>query len=524
MGPAWVEGAWVGALNQDAPIPWLEYLRTGIIDGSFNPVPDASGKVALTLDPELQAAAQEFLALRGRERHGELLAGRSPESPGEVEPPRVALSIVNLKNGEVLALGGYPRMTASPTWRADTATHELIPPSRWIGQKAPASIRSRYGSDRNFDRLLMGSSTKPIWASAALGVNKDVDTMLGVRGPSGQESEIFGIQVGGKPWEIDAESVGLKGGWCDFTSYLARSDNRYHIRLGFLSLANWSGGKVEEGNPRPAPAAGDATDTINMSSAWSKYPVFPADIGFSPDRPRTLRNLASQKLAIQLRDMFGIQVSSADGQSVRSSFWTGNEDDDKESAALGLPMQAISPERVNMEFDRVQSPRDFVTLLLGGKTNRWSNVDFAGAFGSAVLGHPVVPHIVRLQAPAVSRRADYPDIAKKIRPGLEAAYSNSQGTVWKQLGSSGRDVRDFLSRHPEYKVYAKTGTLPAAKGQPNTSRLVFTMVNWSPGQTELKSGLVFSIVVDRGTTGLAAEWLGQFIHENEGKIIRALQD
>jgi hypothetical protein len=106
---------------------------------------------------------------------------------------------------------------------------------------------------------------------------------------------------------------------------------------------------------------------------------------------------------------------------------------------------------------------------------------------------------------------------------LAAALASTQGTVWQQLGSA-RTVKDFFSRHPRYKIYAKTGTLPSAKGKPNTSRLVLAMVEWKPGEKEVNSGVVFSMVIDRGNTGMAANWLGQFIEQNQSEILRVLAE
>jgi hypothetical protein len=214
-----------------------------------------------------------------------------------------------------------------------------------------------------------------------------------------------------------------------------------------------------------------------------------------------------------------------DAVDVRSSFWTGDEQDDDKVAPLGAAMEVISPERVNMAFDCIQSPRDFVTLLLGGGANQWSNVDFAGAFGSVVLGHPIVPHIVRLSAPPVSIRAAFPIASGKVRPGLFEAFASQSGTVSRQMGKEIQPFKQFLSLHREYKVYAKTGTLPSAKDKPRTSRLVLALVKWRDShETDVESGMVFSLVIDRARVGMAAEWFGQFIGDYQADIERLLQN
>jgi hypothetical protein len=362
IGPAWVEGQWVTAADKAVHFPWIGYLRSGLAGGYKHPPLDSAGNLVLTLDRRLQGAAQQFVAIHGRQRHDQLLSERKPAMPGEVEPPRAAIAIVNLKNGEVIALGGYPHMAASSVWESESAAggsgREWFPPAQWVERRAPSSIRSRYGADRNFERLLMGSSTKPIWAAAAVSLHPSLDHKLGVSGPAGSESEIFGIPIRGGPWEIDAASVGLKGGWCDFTSYLARSDNRYQVRLGFLSLADWDGAAPRQGANRSNDDPGDARETINLSSVWRRYPVFPPLIRFSPNTPDTLVNVEHQPIADRLHAMFGVETTDSEKASVRSSFWTGNEQDDEKQTPLGTSMREISPQRVNMAFDRVTGPRE----------------------------------------------------------------------------------------------------------------------------------------------------------------------
>src|SRR5690349_19969917 len=71
----------------------------------------------------------------------------------------------------------------------------------------------------------------------------------------------------------------------------------------------------------------------------------------------------------------------------RLSFWTKNQADDL-TLKVGEEREAdvfkaISPIAPNLDLSEL-SPRDYVTLLLGGGTNMWSNVDFASAFGACV--------------------------------------------------------------------------------------------------------------------------------------------
>jgi hypothetical protein len=73
-----------------------------------------------------------------------------------------------------------------------------------------------------------------------------------------------------------------------------------------------------------------------------------------------------------------------------------------------------------------------------------------------------------------------------------------------------------LIQNSGYEVYAKTGTLGEEEGKPWTSRLVLALVKWDG--KKIKKGLVFSLVIERGKVGLAADWLGEFLADNWSKI------
>jgi cell division protein FtsW (lipid II flippase) len=302
IGPARVAGRWRLVYDPDPLLPWTALLHDVVTREWSRLGRDETIKRygALTLDRTLQQAAQEFVAEKGRRLHSKLIGAyreasqRRPEIPAgiiplEVLPPRIALSILNATTGEVLALGGWPRMTSDRVW--STNDGEVVPPVEWVEQSAPASIRLRYGGDRNFDRLVMGSASKPIWAAAVLAVHPGLDQKLSVSGDKKPENDVFGIRLQ-RPWEVGRPSASLADGrWCDFSSYLARSDNRYQVRLGFLGLAepspNSRFGIAEE--PTPSPSMKESLD--GGQTVWRRFPRFPSDIRFS----RTALSVSARK-------------------------------------------------------------------------------------------------------------------------------------------------------------------------------------------------------------------------------------
>jgi len=538
-GPAWVNGSWREASSDQQLLPSLNGFLPGL---EVNQGKLLGKNLYLTLNEKLQKALQEFLAVQGRDRHKQLLE-RAGRCPADIEPPRVAITVLDLKTGEVLGMGGWPNANPGNTWssehfggRLDLGEH-LLPSTAWLQSGAPASLRTRYGGERNFQPQLMGSSTKPLWAAAVLAVHPSLDRMLGVTGPGGPEHEIFGIPLQGTPWGVEDSSGPDRPTWCDFSCFLTRSDNRYQVRLGFLGLAedDGRGGVLSVGHREPG------LETMNMSRPWTRYPMFPQSLGFGDSAPnRTLHNLESSPLAGKLFDLYG--VSTKEGEdTVEVSVWTGNEANNKTYSPDLRGLRWMSPRATNFQFKKKNpenkalrskeyTPREYITLLLGGGANEWPNIDFAGAFGSTVVGTPIVPHLLQKAQVNSIRVPVGTEIAKKLRPGLQGVVTAPKGTAYGPLykGQSRRFTGHFAGYTQAFsnlEVYAKTGTLrPSATDDGlDTSRIALVAVRWKPGESEVKSGIVFSVLVERGQQGMASDWLGRFLDKN-GALVNQLAE
>jgi hypothetical protein len=292
--------------------------------------------------------------------------------------------------------------------------------------------------------------------------------------------------------------------WCDFDSYLSLSDNRYHVRLGFLGLAQaLPDGTIATTGDSPSRA--ESMD--GGAQEWRKYPKFPDEVGLTAKKS-VLNNLDSQPLADQLSRMYAIGVRRGDTLR-RYSFWTGDDTDDVPgpTAPKHRLLSVISPESPQFALDRLHQPRQYVSLLLGGDENLWANVDFAGAFASCVIGRPLIPHVTR-GATIKTRRVEFPEIAQKMRTGLAATVIS--GTAASPFRTSG--ATQFLRSLDGVTAYAKTGTLAESGDKPTMSRIVVCLIRWNGDKVE--KGLVFSLAVERGRVGLAAEWLGEFLAEH----------
>jgi cell division protein FtsW (lipid II flippase)/cell division protein FtsI/penicillin-binding protein 2 len=544
IGPAWVGGRWIAAFVPEHSVPWTLLLaRTLTVEQNcFGRGQVTPCEATLTLDRTLHEAATRFVSIKGRQSHQEILSKGGGRVAGQGPlPPRVALAVIKMGTGETVALGGYPRMTSSPYWQPAAGSGEWLPPARWVEQQAPDAIRSLYGGDRNFDRIVVGSTTKPLLAAAVLQVHPRLNDQLRVRGTGSSESDVFGIPLS-QGWHVTPRSE-----WVDFKQYLTDSDNRYHVRLGFLGLADEIGNDVVASGDSPS-----VSESMRLGSdpvPWRKYPRFAPQLQFSHRTPDTLNNLTRTSLASHLEHMFAINPGGKP-LGARVSFWTKNEDDDliahtnvnstrpaeEPARPTTAGFVAISPVAPNLRLDGLSDPRDYVSLLLGGRTNLWSNVDLAAAFATTVTGKSLAAHIVQSDNAFhyLAARENFAQTAEKLRPGLSSVVTN--GTFRAALldgkhdPAGGQRALTLLKSlaAANYRIYAKTGTLQTTPTGSSdkaryTSRIVLAIVRWDPRPDSAPSGLVFSLVAEMTDEGNASRWLGEFLVNNENEIRRLLQ-
>ena len=569
VGAAWVDGEWDAAYDTTAHLTWLEQLaRFSQSDRDKQLKFDR-----VTLDPRLQAAAQASVDEHGRELQKKLLAAAVPlcanvdcgvvsENGARVPrqlalqraearrlflPPRAAISIMNL-DGEILALAGWPRSSTTDRWETVTAPDgktmlDVHPPAQWLATQAPAAIRNRYLGDRNFDLLVAGSSTKPIWAAASLSVNPRL-VHLGVRGTKVDHS-LFGIDIPGAPW--NGTATGDR--WIDFTHYLADSNNNYQVRLNFLGLAPPDNGPnvvaVERNRDGSEFQTSSQLETFT-TEPWRRAPDLAA-YGFSHKTPAKLDGLAGSQLAQAMQAHFTVNIaeSSRVRRSYQISFWSGNEADDL-AATEGVderwgPLSSISPAVTDFQFDaktpeqrlpEFGAPRAFISVLLGGSTNTWSNLDLPSSIYTAMSGRPIVPHIGILPQ-TVSTRDPLPRaVFDPIRSGLEEMIRSGTGAPFLSDKFGGARA---LSRSlgPDYNFYAKTGTLETLEGTKESgdlalARIVLIIVPKGTDKVRAHKGLIISLVSEYGgmstsESNSAVEWVSDFVLANHDLLKNAMK-
>jgi cell division protein FtsI/penicillin-binding protein 2 len=571
VGAAWVNGEWDAAYDSSAHLIWLQQLAR-----FSQSQRDRQFKFdRVTLDPRLQAAAQASVDDHGRELQKKLLAAavslcaevncsstpseNGAKIPWELAlkrmearrlflPPRAAVSIMSL-DGEVLALAGWPRSSTTGEWEpvmdVDGKTQiDVHPPPQWLATEAPAAIRNRYLGDRNFDLLVAGSSSKPIWAAAALSVNPRL-VHLGVRGVK-VDHTLFGIDIPGAPW--NGSATGDR--WIDFTHYLSNSNNNYQVRLNFLGLGRPEPGpnvvQVERNRDGSEYHTSSQLETF-ATQPWERAPDLAA-YGFSHKTPQTLQGLADSQLAQAMQAHFPVNIVETNRarRSYDISFWSGNEIDNfvttEGAEERWGQLSSISPAATNFEFDATSpdprhlpefaSPRAFISVLLGGSTNTWSNLDLPSSIYTAMSGRPIVPHIGILPQTASTRDPLPRNVSDPIRAGLQEMIQSGTGAPFLSDKFGGARA---LSRSlgPEYNFYAKTGTLETLEETRESSdlalaRIVLIIVPKGTDKSRARKGLILSLVSEYGgmsnsESNSAVEWLSDFVLENRDLLKDAMK-
>jgi hypothetical protein len=527
LGRAWVMGRWVYAPSVEARQLGLGWIH----DAGQALIRVRSGQRAraaqLTIDAELQRIAQTTAEAAGRQLFNELIDERAPAAL----PPRVAFTIMRATTGETLAMGAWPRAASGDRWRSHAASdgkrswRELEAPLSWLGTSAPRPLASRHSVDHNFTAIEMGSAAKPFWATAALTVHPQLDRMLVVQnGPCDHvanercyEREMFGVPVANKGWQVSAHAR-----WVDFSTYLAASDNRYHTRLGFLGLARaGANGVADDGRGR---SPGGRESLAGNRTAWNRYPALADSTEHSRDRASHLANLHQQPMATRMRDLFGARSGTPrpEGEMRRYllSFWSGDERDDLRASNGLEPMAAISPEAVDLRLNRIRETREFVAVLLGGASSRWSNIAAAAAFSSWAMSRPVIAHIVAREGAAVplaSRTAAFDEraatAAGKLRTGLRRVIADGTALAI-------RPRVEPLARR--YDVYAKTGTLATIDRERPTSRMLMVIIA-RDGEGKARNAITLSFVAERSSTGFATAQVGRFVERHQAELVRLLE-
>lgn len=170
--------------------------------------------------------------------------------------------------------------------------------------------------------------------------------------------------------------------------------------------------------------------------------------------------------------------------------YLSEDTDEATSWRIRAALQGVAPERVNLAFNQVTRVRsDYVSLLLGGGTSVWTNIQLAEAMARLVTGRAVEARLVAEVVPSPSANVEVaetaataesaPEAAPEVglRPEVRAAVLDGMARVVTGARGTATALRAEIATLERafpgdtIAVYAKTGspiterTVPAATAQ-----------------------------------------------------------
>lgn len=404
--------------------------------------------------------------------------------------------------------------------------------------------RDRRLRNQNLLRHEIGSAGKPFWAAAVASAHPallDLQVPEHATGPAGS---VLGCTLRG-PYQDHGHSG--PGGWVGMERFLAGSCNRYIVEMATaaLTLRERSAGGQACAGPLAAgefatcftpPAPGDSASRFRICDEVVRAVLEPRSRFVAEDCGR-LKLLGSEFRPIpNLGQIANVEwyfrgspdsiVANEQGQpkgaTGRSSFqaaylfgryridaWrrlTGSLSDgraDYFSVETGLRFAAVSPEQTNLQLNTVDDLRsEWVSVLLGGATSRWSNFQLAEALSRLMTGRAVQGEFVdSIRAPGLARvaaqvnaRRTYPlldpahlhdGVRRRVLHGMELVVQ--EGTALP-LNAAAAALRDSLAQGAagvpyDLFVFAKTGTPAVTKLVPrrrqHVLRQLFRHLRWN---------------------------------------------
>lgn len=447
----------------------------------------------LTIDRRLQSSLDQGLAAYARRVANEVAGG---------DPFAASMTVMNGKTGELIASASYPGASdlAGLTGVSEEEQRRLL-------------------VNHNFKSHPIGSAGKPFFYAAIATqhpflLDLTVEPHQPELRPDGGEGEREVLQfftgTDYKLWpHADAPM--------DLQSALERSCNKFTVELATLALAaprdlrerrltqpldrvftrmpdvEWPLPGTVDG-PRIAGARIDFPVSLGVYMKEDVAPLPPGEVTTAAILPGSLDRIDEAPFIETFGDITGVRTYggiaapvSAGGQdavgrtasaTLRYDLrpWSDllaklTEGESEETAwKVRAALQSVSPERVNLSLNQVTDFRtELISLLLGGATSRWTNVQLAEAMSRLVTKRAVEATIVssirprdpkRQVAPAAPRQfAEVPvsdEARDAVLQGMKRVVLGTRGTA-RPLAPR---VAELEQRFPGYRValFSKTGS------------------------------------------------------------------
>jgi hypothetical protein len=458
--------------------------------------------VVLTLDQDLSEALEGSVTA---------WCGRRP-GPGGLRA--VSMLVMDALSGAVRA------MPSCPSSEQVDALAGLSP-----------AERERWLRNQNLVRHPIGSAGKPFWAAALASAHPN---LLDMQVPAHAEAEVPSALGCVLPAGYQDHSHGGPGGWVGMEEFLAASCNAYIVEMATgalaLSAASRSGNRctrplsaADFATCFPAPPAEDSAATLRVCDQVVRTVLSPG-LQFTGSSCNQLKQVGTdfepiQNLyAITNAEWYfrgapaGVAAAAARRTRVRADTGRMGEETpleqgyrhgryridawrrvtdafsavDRETPPVEsrLRFAAVSPEQTNLGLNSVDQLRgEWINVLLGGATSRWSNFQLAEAMARLMSGRAVQGEFVDsvqgrwlggARARINERRvfdllpasALHPGARRRVLHGMELVVEGAQGTA-RPLRNPSLALRDSLEKAPggpyDLYVFAKTGTPNVAK-------------------------------------------------------------
>ena len=449
--------------------------------------------IQLSIDRSLQSRLDAALAVQARRLMSDLSGG---------EPFAASVTVMDGKTGEILAAASFPGQSELESMNGVSEDEQR-----------------RLLVNHNFKRHPIGSIGKPFFYAAAttkhpflldltVAPHEPVERKDGGDG----EREVLQFFIG-----TDYKLWPHGDGPMDLPSAIERSCNKFTVELATLALA-----APRDLHDRTLSLPLDRVFTRQPNVVWpppgttdgpriaGQLIDFPIDLGvYMKDdarplppkvettaavTPGTLDRIDEAPFLEAFGDITGVRTyggggapnipnENADGVG-RTAMVTLNYDlrpwapllatltkdeDDDTAWKVRAALQSVSPERVNLSLNQVTDFRtEFVSLLLGGSTSLWTNVQLAEALSRLVTKQQVEATMVHAIRPRTAAPGDVipatrlPELAvsdearSTVLRGMQRVILGSRGTA-RPMASR---VAELEQRFPGYKVavYSKTGS------------------------------------------------------------------
>lgn len=452
----------------------------------------------LSIDRSLQARLDAALATHARRLMNDLAGG---------DPFAASVTVMDGKTGEILAAASFPGQSDLEGLSGISEDEER-----------------RLLVNHNFKRHPIGSVGKPFFYAAAATrhpflLDLTVEPHAPALRPDGGEGEREVLQFFlGRDYKLWPHADAPM----DMRSAIERSCNKFTIELATLALAaprdlqdrtlgvplsqvfarqpdvSWPlpgmvpsgphiGGQLvdfpiglgvymkDDGRPVPRREVTTAAVTPGTLDRMDEPPFIEAfgDLtgvrtyggGEAPGLPKEGNQAITQSAAVMLgydlRPWATLLAKLMEGQ------------DEERAWKVRAALQGVSPERVNLSLNQVTDFRtELVSLLLGGSTSQWTNVQLAEALSRLVTGRQIEATMVRAVRSRDRKEVEEPPAVPPAPPLSEQSVSGEARTTVLEgmkrviLGAHGtarpmaQRVRELEQRFPGFNVavFSKTGS------------------------------------------------------------------